>query len=313
MKRTTRPRQPNLFIAGAPKCGTSAMFTYLGSHPRVFFPALKEPGYFLEDFGDLRGFRDWDHYLSLFRHATGRHTVVGEATPYYFYSDAALDQILQRCPDSRFLFLVRNPVETTVALHNDHVYCLFETETNPLAAWRLQDRRARGDAIPRTCPCAKLLQYRRVAAYGAQLERVYQRCSPERVKVIVFDDFVSRTQEVYRDVLAFLELPDDGRQIFPPVNERRAWRWRWLQSATHLYRIPRPIRAAGRLLGLNHVYRHVRNWNTTPQTKQPIPDDFRRVLAAAFRDDVQLLSRLLDRDLSHWLAEPAGARRAVSV
>ena len=41
--------RPDLFIAGAPKCGSAALFAYLARHPRVFMPAIKEPNFFCTD------------------------------------------------------------------------------------------------------------------------------------------------------------------------------------------------------------------------------------------------------------------------
>jgi len=35
-----RPR-PNLFIVGAPKCGTTAWVEYLRTHPDIFFPEIR--------------------------------------------------------------------------------------------------------------------------------------------------------------------------------------------------------------------------------------------------------------------------------
>lgn len=44
------PRSPNTFLVGAPRCGTTAMFRLLASHPDVSVSALKEPFYFCTDF-----------------------------------------------------------------------------------------------------------------------------------------------------------------------------------------------------------------------------------------------------------------------
>jgi hypothetical protein len=36
------------------------------------------------------------------------------------------------------------------------------------------------------------------------------------------------------------------------------------------------------------------------ERRAPLPPELRAELAAAFRDEVALLGRLMDRDLSHW-------------
>ena len=46
--------RPNLFIVGAPKCGTTAWVEYLRTHPDIFFPEIKEPHYFATDLPGMR-------------------------------------------------------------------------------------------------------------------------------------------------------------------------------------------------------------------------------------------------------------------
>ena len=41
--------KPNLFIVGAPKCGTTFLYHYLKQHPEIFFPDFKEPHFFGSD------------------------------------------------------------------------------------------------------------------------------------------------------------------------------------------------------------------------------------------------------------------------
>lgn len=41
--------RPNLFIVGAPKCGSTSVYHYLKAHPRVFMSGRKGPGFFLSE------------------------------------------------------------------------------------------------------------------------------------------------------------------------------------------------------------------------------------------------------------------------
>lgn len=38
--------RPNLFIIGAPKCGTTSLYEYLYGHPEIYMSPVKEPFYF---------------------------------------------------------------------------------------------------------------------------------------------------------------------------------------------------------------------------------------------------------------------------
>ena len=46
-------RQPDFFIVGAPKCGTSALAGYLREHPDCFMCWPKEPLFFCEDLAGI--------------------------------------------------------------------------------------------------------------------------------------------------------------------------------------------------------------------------------------------------------------------
>ena len=40
---------PNVFLLGAPKCGTSALYADFREHPSIFMPRLKVPQFFSTD------------------------------------------------------------------------------------------------------------------------------------------------------------------------------------------------------------------------------------------------------------------------
>jgi hypothetical protein len=97
---------PDFLIIGAPKAGTSWLFSVLATHPEIFIPAEKELQYFN---------RNWrwmpiDEYLRYFEPGIGRKK--GEATTSYCrLPSVAINAIRQLKPDMKLLFLVRDPVD----------------------------------------------------------------------------------------------------------------------------------------------------------------------------------------------------------
>jgi hypothetical protein len=146
------------------------------------------------------------------------------------------------------------------------------------------------------------LHYREIGRLGEQLARALKRVERERMHVILFDDFQRETARVYGEVLRFLELPPDGRTNFQRVNANAALRSRWLRKLLDHRRVPESLRRWGRRIGLHKLHRVVRGWNENPTNRTPLETSFRGEVAEAFRDDVGLLSDLLQRDLSPWLA-----------
>lgn len=299
-------RRPDFFILGAPKCGTTALSEYLRQHHRIFVSTPKEPHYFCDDFDYYYapGERTEEHYLRLFADADASHLAVGEASVWYLYSAAAARNIIDFDPDARVIVMVRNPVELVPSLHSQLRYMLDEVEPDPAAAWYLQEARRRGEGLPATVRVPEFLQYGEAAKLGAQVRRVLDVVPREQVKVLVFDDLRADTGAVYRDALAFLGVPDDGRADFPRVNENKVHRAAAVARFTQ--RPPSALvtvaRGVKRIAGVERlgVLDRVRRRNRQVTRREEISPEFAQVLRDHFRDDVAELGELIDRDLSGW-------------
>src|SRR3954466_11852189 len=100
------PRLPNLFIVGAPKCGTTAWAEYLGAHPDIFFPKYKDQCYFALDLPNFRLTRTKADYAHLYAESSGAE-VIGDASAMYLFSEAAAGAIRDHDPQSRILIFLR--------------------------------------------------------------------------------------------------------------------------------------------------------------------------------------------------------------
>ena len=97
---------PDFLIIGAPKAGTSWLFSVLAKHPDIFIPGEKELHYF------TRNWRRYpiDGYLRHFAPGAGR--LKGEATTNYCrLPSAAIEVVRQMNPNMKLLLLVRDPVD----------------------------------------------------------------------------------------------------------------------------------------------------------------------------------------------------------
>ena len=144
-------RIPDFFIIGAPKCGTNALYSYLGGHPHVFMPALKEPQYFCHDFPGLAQVRNQDDYTRLFEVAPAG-AVLGEASVWYLYSEVAVPAIRAANPATKLIVILRNPIDAAYSLHTQFLRSLKETEDDFEAAWNLQEPRHHGRGCRATAP-----------------------------------------------------------------------------------------------------------------------------------------------------------------
>jgi len=298
---------PNFFIIGAPKSGTTALSQYLGTHPNVFFSRVKEPHFFDLD-TSKRVKAGLQTYLSLFSEADpDLHKAVGEGSTGYLYSKVAVSEILKFNPDSKFIVMLRNPVDLVRAWHSEMYYEGVEDIRDFESAWRLEEERRQGRRIPYPCWEPKKLFYSEWGKLGDQVERLLSVVARDKLKVIVFDDFITDTREVYAQVLSFLGVPLDGKDDFETINESRVLRYPWLQrSLAYTANQVRWIRAISGLnlrwgLGLSQ---RLLLLNSKPSPRRSIAPELRAELNEFFREDVHKLSKLVDRDLSYWVANP---------
>lgn len=234
--------KPNLFIVGAPKSGTTAWVEYLGSHPDIYFPERKEPSFFCPDLLPQQRVQAIDEYLRLFE-GSGSRSIAGEASVTYLRSEVAPAAIRKFNPEAKILIFLRDQEDFLPSLHNQLVFNGEELIEDFETAWRSSGKRLR-ENVPAICNDVRLLDYRAAGRFHEQIERYFGEFPAEQIRVFHFRDWVSEPRAAYREILRFLDLPNDGRDRFPAVNEARRRHVKlWLRLVTN----PPPLfaRAAG--------------------------------------------------------------------
>lgn len=295
-------RLPNLFIIGAPKCGTTAMSHYLAGHPDIFMSetaGVKEPAFYTTDRQLFwRPIHTRVDYEALFSEAPQGVSYIGEASTTYLESDAAVPNILLDSPDAKFIVMVRNPIDIAAALHNQHVKKSREIHDFK-RAWRLQFKQPGEWELPPKYGNKRAddMQYGRIAKIGFNLERLYTRVRPSQVYVIVYDDFAEDPKREYVNLLDWLELRFDERKDFSVINARVTYRVPVVeQGLTAIRRFRDRFNLPGGF-GINAI---IDRFNVVEKCVGFEPE-FKKELATYFRDDVELLSRIMNRNFSSWL------------
>ncbi|MEZ6031878.1 MAG: hypothetical protein R3C17_02205 [Planctomycetaceae bacterium] len=301
--------KPNTFIIGAPKCGTTALATYLSEHPNAFVCRPKEPEFWADEFDQSKflGLCSLVQYEGLFDRVKSQHKVIVDASTGYLWSRTAIAKILEYAPAARFIVMLRNPVELAPALHMELALLGEDDILDFEEAWRSQSARANGQRIPESCPASAQLLYGQVAMLGSQLQRLRRIVPESQLHIIFLDDFRLNPRACYLGALNFLQLEDDGRTDFPVTNAARAVRAGWLNRL--LMQPPRVLRPAVMSvrhtcwrLGLHGIRQKlVSRFLQKPQARRTLRPELILELKNAFRDDVRLLSEVVGRDLSGWL------------
>ncbi len=207
-------RAPDFFIVGHERSGTTALYEILKQHPQIFMPELKEPRFFVTD-PSRRGpapphpVRPWtlEEYLALFADAAPEQRV-GEASPQYIRVPEAARLIAQVQPAARIIALLREPASFVRAYHIHSVRGLVETERDLRTAIALEERRRRGEMLPRGVRAINRLFYCEHVRYVEQLRRFEAEFGRERMLVLIYEDFRRDNDATARAVMRFLDVDD---------------------------------------------------------------------------------------------------------
>lgn len=305
-------KHPNFFISGAPRCGTTALYTYLSEHPQIFMSEVKELNYFATDFPHVQkiAFKTVDDYHKVFANADERHLGVGEASPFYLFSQVAFKNMAAYDPGAKVILILRNPVDFVESYHQLNLSLLREDEPDLAKAWDLQAERKQGRHIPSGARGTALLMYGEVGQFGKYVARLLEIFPREQVKIFLYDDLRDDTRAVYEELLRFINVPSDGRTQFPPVNANFENKSKVL---ARLFHPPQPIYqlfikvislfGVGFMKQVSVLYNRIERLNTTRATRKQMDPALRQRLQAHFRPDILQLSALIGRDLSAWMAE----------
>jgi Sulfotransferase family len=205
---------PEFFVVGHHKCGTTALYEMLRRHPQIYMPDVKETWYFSPELRSVERRRrpqarpeTLDQYLALFDDAAPQQRI-GENSPAYLMSHEAARRIAEAQPDARIIAILREPADF---LRSFHLQCLrnhVETEKDFGRAIALEPLRREGKHIPRHSHRPHELLYSDHVKYVEQLQRYREVFAPERMLVLIYEDFRRDNQATLRDVLSFLDVDD---------------------------------------------------------------------------------------------------------
>ena len=316
-------RRPDFFIVGAPKCGTTALYSYLDAHPGLFM-GKKELHHFGRDlrtstYSGERADPAW--YLSHFQ-AADPQQVVGEASVWYLSSKRAAQEIKTFNPEARIVIMLRNPVDMLYSLYNMFIWVkdltpggVIDAETKERLTFEqaVETQDARKAAfLQMVADEAEFgdrelrLFHTEAALYSEQVSRYLSVFPSEQVKVILFDEFIQETARVYAETLQFLGVEDQFRPDFEVVNanrEVRNTRLHWVLRSREAFG---GIRRAGRFLFPERVRRQaylaLMRYNVKHEPRVPMAVETRAFLEEIYSPDLTKLGRLLDLDLEKkWM------------
>jgi hypothetical protein len=264
------------------KSGTTSLHRYLGLHPQISMAVEKELNFFIAEANWTRGV-DW--YA---RHFSSNAPVRGESSPSYthypFFSGVP-ERMASVVPDTRLVYLVRDPIERIVS---HYVHDVAEGHERRTLADALSDL----DGNP----------YVAASRYAAQLQR-YLACFPRsQILVIANEELRAERRATVRRVFEFLEVDPSFESCgFDRIEHRSSEKRRRSEVGQRLARsslfrlvrrLPRGMR--GRILRL--IERPF-----SRSIERPLLDPTLRArLEGLLRDDARAIQELAGRRFPDW-------------
>lgn len=280
---------------GAFRAGTSWLTDCLRAHPDICISNPKEIRYFnryLFPIGTQRGQKNpnaeqplpW--YLNHFRHRRPDQ-ICGEYSPIYLYDRDAPARIQWSFPHVKLLVCLRHPA--------DRAYSQY---------WQIRGLGLGGDLTFEQALEQEPV-YFDVGRYTRQLRRYFDLFPQEQILVLFSEEMRADPEAGLRQVLEFLEVRTDV-----PIETQHANPNRPAQvKAKGLNRFIRLASQQAIGMGLGSVMSRLRNVGVsqwvrkaldTPLTYGPMQPETRQWLNEQYREEIEELEALLQRDLSPW-------------
>ena len=298
-------RFPDFYVVGAPKCGTTALYHQLKSHPEIFLPQIKEPHYFGEDLTWRTRVIERERYAALYEEVPS-DALAGDMSVFYLLSKSAAREINRVKPAAKIVAIVRDPMKMIPSLHAQALKTGDERHNTLASAFAAEpDRRAGQVDIDAANPgVQEMLFYSEIAKYAEQIQRYIDVFGRDQVHIVLFDALMKNQKATIAEILSFLgvdntfEITNERHNERVSISNRFLWRFAkhpppW---ARKLWRtvIPRKVRSAV-------LHKATCLYLAPGEAAAPTPEE-RQMIIGMYRDEIPKLEALLGVRLPTWLA-----------
>jgi hypothetical protein len=295
---------PDFFVVGAARASTTSLNRYLSQHPDIYIPPAKEMHFFAAEYFPCSGpgddwmnklvVRDEAQYAQFFDKVAGEKAV-GETSAFYLCLPGTAERIAQAVPNARIIMILREPVARTYSAYMHLVREGRETLSFEEGLQREAERKQQG--------YEPMWWYKELSLYAAQVQRYLEVFGPERVKVLLYEEFYAHPEQGLREIFAFLgvkqDVPIDASLRYNPAGEVKSRRL--YTALINFIRYPNPLQKSLKSM-LPLQLRRVLATKAVGMLVRPVPMDTQidAQLKPYFKKDVAKLEEVLQRDLRCW-------------
>ena len=272
--------QADFLIIGAAKAATTWLQRCLQAQPGVFMPD-PELHYFSREYH--RGAEWFNGFFA----GAPEGALTGEKSNSYFEDPEAMRRIRRHLPDAKLILQLRNPIERA---YSDYCMLYRRGEVGSRIERYFQPGSRQGE---------RFLQGGRYARHLDHIDSLFPR---EQLLIVFYDDVVARPIDHLAAVRDFLNLaaltPIESRVKDKAEKVVPHWTKRYFKG----------VKPALSSVRGTFWYNLARNMIAKEPSYPALTPDLHSWLRDYYAEDVQSLAKRLNRDLTAWLEQPAGAR-----
>lgn len=279
----------DFFLVGAPKAGTTSIYSYFKKNPGIFVPQVKEPHYFScpevkNTYYKVNFVDSKNEYESLFEGAKNTQKT-GDFSTSYLYEQQAPHRIKETCPNANIIVVLRDPVERAISHYLMDVRDGYQER--PLIE----------------CICGQkegvnlyYKEYVEKGMYYKQIKRFKSVFEEEKIGVWLFRELKKDTREVAREMFKFV----GSKANYDIENFTKKNQYKKINS--EIVKKVLNTRLAKNISSFipSNIKKRAK-WALI-STDKPNLDEARYKLSEIYRDEVNNVQKLIKKDISHWLS-----------
>ena len=297
---------PDFYVVGAAKAGTTALYNWLRGHSDVFFPTVKEPGYFAyldRPAAPARGPYDPHYvskittdsaaYASLYVDANGR--LSGDASPVYLIDKNAASRIAAARADAKIIAILRDPVDRAFSQFLHHVRDCLE----PCRTFK--------DALD--AECSRMSNgwswghgYSSQGHYAPQIQRYLTAFQRSQILFLEFESLQLEPENCWRRICEHLDL-----KYRPMLENERVNETSSISTVCNRPRITRALRHPGLIQAMTKIIipaslrKHLRQMLEGKGRAVPkLTHEIRNELASRYHHERRRIEMQTGLELEHW-------------
>jgi len=279
------------------------LFHYLNKHPNIYIPEVKECRFFSQlpknfnglgaEFFPNSGITDEKEYFELFRGYEDKFC--GDiSNDYLYYYEESIKNIKKYLDDDvKIIIILRNPIDRAYSNYMHHIRDGWEN-VNFEKALEEEEKRIQDN-------WGWSYHYVKTGMYYEQVKAYLKNFT--NVKVYLFEE-IKNKEFFLNDLYTFLnvskvENSEDSKEYNVSGYPKNKFIHNFLNNDNILKSIIKPMVKI--FISKEKRQKLVSNMKNNNLEKRAMKLETREKLKNIFKEDIEKLSKLLNKDLSHWL------------